>query len=868
MLCHRCGSEVQDGAKTCDNCGAALGRRSFSRTLTAFRALEERSKSADDDLPARPGDLIGQRFVLDDVIGRGPLGAVFAARDRTNPVDVAVRIIDPTLLTTQSDIDHALTVLERARRLAHDNIVRVYEVGRDLDRLYIVSERLEGLTLAKVLDLRRDKHQPFGVAEATPIVERITTALLHAHRHLPHGDLSPENVQLLPTALKLTDFGLAAAIPGDRFVAAHRATDQLGRLAPELRDGEPPTARADIYGLGALVYALLAGRPHAPGAPTIAAALGRIEDGPHPLDRLVARATAIDPADRYENVEAFADAFATAIDTAPPPGDHEATRRVSASAARRPGTDDAAEVADDAPTREALPASDEPARAPSADARPSDQTRSSGAPPALPQSSPPRLSPPPSSPPPSSPPHARGSAPPPPPIDDRAGAPVPARRSAGLPAGRIHIDGPAEPVAHPGRGGVPGTTPSVLFDPAVLTDLEIPPPPVGPGPDDRTPTRPIRPIPDRRPWYLSNIGFVLTIALIVGSAAAITLYWLGRGDETAPQIVTRAAPPLQPPAPVVVEPTTPTVAVVTPTPDAPTPVAAPSPTPDPAARPAPASPPAPAAPREAPSPAPPRAAEPAPARQDPPQPPAAPVSERTTDTRERAAPPAAIAPSTPPERVAEPPPPEPEPAPVEPAPVEPTPAESAPAEPAALSCPAGMRLLTRGLPRGAVKKGKIHGADAIALAREGKAYCIDAHEFPGAGRPPRTSVTFEAARGACEVAGKRLCTDAEWRRACAGRRGAAYPYGGAFDAGRCNTEDADGEERAVSASGSFKRCRSASGAYDMSGNVAEWTADQTVRGGDFASADDDASCGAGGKRSPSSARPSIGFRCCADFSAD
>ena len=176
-----------------------------------------------------------------------------------------------------------------------------------------------------------------------------------------------------------------------------------------------------------------------------------------------------------------------------------------------------------------------------------------------------------------------------------------------------------------------------------------------------------------------------------------------------------------------------------------------------------------------------------------------------------------------------------------------------------------MRLLTRALPRGSVTRGTIRGDEAITLARQGQAFCIDAHEYPGAGRPPKTGVNFEAARNLCRQTGKRLCTDTEWRRACAGDRGAPFPYGPTFDAARCNTEDAEGEERALAASGTFKRCASPAGAYDMSGNVAEWTADQTVRGGDFASADDDATCAAGGKRAPSSARATIGFRCCTDF---
>ncbi|MCK6570019.1 formylglycine-generating enzyme family protein [Myxococcota bacterium] len=141
---------------------------------------------------------------------------------------------------------------------------------------------------------------------------------------------------------------------------------------------------------------------------------------------------------------------------------------------------------------------------------------------------------------------------------------------------------------------------------------------------------------------------------------------------------------------------------------------------------------------------------------------------------------------------------------------------------------------------------------------------MDAHEYPGGGRPPKSSVTFDAAAGLCKASGKRLCTDGEWQRSCRGG-GGDFPYGKEFDAARCNTEDADGEARSVAEGGKFARCRSAVGAFDMSGNVAEWTADQTVRGGDYTSADDDAACSAGGKRSAGSARPTIGFRCCADL---
>ena len=183
-----------------------------------------------------------------------------------------------------------------------------------------------------------------------------------------------------------------------------------------------------------------------------------------------------------------------------------------------------------------------------------------------------------------------------------------------------------------------------------------------------------------------------------------------------------------------------------------------------------------------------------------------------------------------------------------------------------LSCPTGMLLLTtKRFPSGSIKGGKIKGKRATAMAREGHAYCIDAYEYPGRGQKPKVNVTLAGAQSLCERLNKRLCTDNEWVQACSGSRGGKYPYGKSFNPSKCVTEDQEEEERKLSPSGSMRTCKSASGAYDMSGNASEWTSGARVRGGFYASVDEEASCSAGGRRSPSSQRAYIGFRCCADF---
>jgi hypothetical protein len=143
--------------------------------------------------------------------------------------------------------------------------------------------------------------------------------------------------------------------------------------------------------------------------------------------------------------------------------------------------------------------------------------------------------------------------------------------------------------------------------------------------------------------------------------------------------------------------------------------------------------------------------------------------------------------------------------------------------------------------------------------------CIDAYEYPGRGSLPLVETSFSKAERLCSLAGKRLCTDEEWDWGCSGEY--LYPYGERFDARLCNSTDDRGVERVLASTGTFSKCRSTSGAYDMSGNAAEWTSSQRVRGGSYQDEGNDASCVAGGARHPSTMKKHIGFRCCSDVRA-
>jgi formylglycine-generating enzyme required for sulfatase activity len=150
-------------------------------------------------------------------------------------------------------------------------------------------------------------------------------------------------------------------------------------------------------------------------------------------------------------------------------------------------------------------------------------------------------------------------------------------------------------------------------------------------------------------------------------------------------------------------------------------------------------------------------------------------------------------------------------------------------------------------------------------------FCIDEYEHPNRrGALPTINVSWLEATQACESLRKRLCTEEEWEKACKGAGNARFPYGNDFDASRCNTDDAENNDRALAVSGSFPQCRSSYGVMDLSGNVAEWTTSTATdsqvlaqKGGNFTREATAVRCSARKAGVPTERAPTVGFRCCA-----
>jgi hypothetical protein len=211
---------------------------------------------------------------------------------------------------------------ERAVRLNHPNIARVYEAGRREDVVYVVRDMIEAESLADWLARRG----PLAPGDAIPILRQLASALDYAHsQRLMHGDLNDRCIFIGEDGhVTVTDVGLTQALAGTDLVKTTYGMAAPAYLAAERAQGQGPSRCADIYALGVLAYQMLAGQVPFDGAPA-EVLRAQIYDTPPPLPALnrkvsatvaevIERAMAKKPELRYNTATEFVRAFAAAAE--------------------------------------------------------------------------------------------------------------------------------------------------------------------------------------------------------------------------------------------------------------------------------------------------------------------------------------------------------------------------------------------------------------------------------------------------------------------------------------------------------------------------------------------------------------------------
>ena len=261
-------------------------------------------------------------YKIVEPLGSGGMGLVYKARDTRLDRLVALKVLSPQR-ASPSDRRRFIREAKAASALDHPNVCTLYDFGETEDgRLFLAMALCEGETLRDRID-----RGPLPPAEAADIAAQVAAALAAAHeRGIVHRDVKPSNVMVSPAGrVKLVDFGIAQSTDQSRLTRVGTVVGTASYMAPEQFRGQPADHRADIWSLGVVLFEMLTGETpfegqdhnelihallHRPPRPIHAFVSGV----PPALVRIVARALAKDPAERYAHIGEMRWALETALD--------------------------------------------------------------------------------------------------------------------------------------------------------------------------------------------------------------------------------------------------------------------------------------------------------------------------------------------------------------------------------------------------------------------------------------------------------------------------------------------------------------------------------------------------------------------------
>lgn len=290
----------------------------FVADAGVFHEPEASPTTSEKGFERRLRRALGDDYELLEEIGSGGFGRVYRVRDLGLEREVALKVLHPTLTADPGVMERFRREAQHAARLRHSNIVNIYDIQSRAGLQWYVMELVPGENLAQIV--HRDG--AFPVPRTMRLLFEALGALEHAHaRGLVHRDIKPENMLLEPNGLlRITDFGLALALRGDRFGGATSRSGTPQFAAPEQLLGERVDQRADLYSLGAVAYfALLARAPFEGRTPEEVLAKQTMDalppirdarpDVSADLEAVLRKAVSSEPAERFQTAAAFREAL-------------------------------------------------------------------------------------------------------------------------------------------------------------------------------------------------------------------------------------------------------------------------------------------------------------------------------------------------------------------------------------------------------------------------------------------------------------------------------------------------------------------------------------------------------------------------------
>ena len=256
------------------------------------------------------GTKLGDRYLIEELVGVGGMCNVYRAFDAEALRTVAVKILRDEHMQNDELLRRFRNESKAIAVLSHPNIVKVYDVSFNEDIQYIVMEYIDGITLKEYIE----QQKVLRWKEAVHFTVQILRALQHAHdKGIVHRDIKPQNIMLLADGtIKVADFGIARFARSSQQTVTDKAIGSVHYISPEQAKGDVTDEKSDIYSVGVMLYEMTTGKLPFDAESPVSVALQQIQsqpktprsinpDIPEGLEDIIIRAMQKDPARRYQS---------------------------------------------------------------------------------------------------------------------------------------------------------------------------------------------------------------------------------------------------------------------------------------------------------------------------------------------------------------------------------------------------------------------------------------------------------------------------------------------------------------------------------------------------------------------------------------
>jgi serine/threonine protein kinase len=304
MKCPKCHSDYPDDTRFCSNCGTQL--------IPAEEISASQTKTLQTPLELARRSTFANRYDVIEELGRGGMGRVYRVFDKQIQEEVALKLLKPEIAADKKTIERFRNEIKFARKIAHRNVCRMYDISEEEGTQYITMEYVLGEDLKSTIK----RVGPLGAGKAIFIAKQVCEGLAEAH-HLGvvHRDLKPSNIMIDKEGnTHIMDFGIARSIETKGITGEGVMIGTPEYMSPEQAEAKETDHRSDIYSAGVILYEMVTGRVPFEGDTALSIAMKHKSEKPRAprelnaqipeeLNSLILRCMEKDKEKRYQTAE-------------------------------------------------------------------------------------------------------------------------------------------------------------------------------------------------------------------------------------------------------------------------------------------------------------------------------------------------------------------------------------------------------------------------------------------------------------------------------------------------------------------------------------------------------------------------------------